>query len=209
MKLYSYTNSCGDTYYLHVVRLGKGRTVHVMRKRPDGALPALPEGYEVRENIRGQVSVRRRRPRAFTEAEEGLLCVQMKRLRPFAYRLDFAGRAATVYASAQDRKCFSGSLDAEFANGFADALTKALAGRYSPELVAMFRARRKEKGAKCPRFYPLLRFVLEDKDKRLFAVERVCFTGDCEWLRIDVMPLWPAIQKYLPHLGRDSFFDLI
>ena len=209
MRPFSYTNACGDTYYLHVVRLGSGRTMHVMRKTPDGAMPDLPEGYEVRENVYGQVSVRRRRGKLFTQAEEHLLSGQLKRLRPFAYRLDIEGRTATIYASAMDRKCFAESLDAEFANGFADALTKTLAGRYSPELVAMFRARRQEKGARRPRFYPLLRLVIEDKNERLFAVERVCFTGDSAWLRLDVLPLSAAMMKYLPHLGRDSFFDLI
>ena len=209
MRPFSYTNACGDTYYLHAVRLRNGRTVHVMRKTPNGALPVLPEGYEVRENVYGQVSVRRRRPKLLTEAEEHLLFSQLKRLRPFAYRLDIEGRTATIYASARDRKCFVESLDAEFANGFADALTKTLAGKYSPELVAMFRARRQEKGARRPRFYPLLRFVIEDKTERLFAVERVCFTGDSAWLRLDVLPLSAAMMKYLPHLGRDSFFDLI
>lgn len=209
MKLFAYTNVCGDTYHLHAVRLRGGRVAHVMRKTPDGALPTLPEGYEIRENACGQVSVRRRRKKMFTDAEERLLAGQLKRLRPFAYRLDMEGRTATIYASAMDRKCFAESLDADFANGFADALTKTLAGRYSPELVAMFRARRQEKGARRPRFYPLLRFVIEDRKQRLFAVERVCFTGDSDWLRLDVLPLSVAMFKYLPHLGRDSFFDLI
>lgn len=209
MSPYSYTSSYGDTYYVHIVRLGKGRTRHVMRKQSDGALPALPAGYEVRENVQGQVTIRHSRPRLVTEDEQELLSSQLQRLRPSGYRLDVVGRAATVYASAQDHKCFTESLDAEFANGFADALTKTLAGRYPPDLVAMFRARRKEEGAKRPRFYPLLRFVIQDTEQRLFAVERVCFTGDSAWLRLDVLPLSAAMMKYLPHLGRDSFFDLM
>jgi hypothetical protein len=202
-------NCHGETYYLHALRRREGHVTHVMRKRAEGALSALPEGYEIRENVHGQVSVRRARPRSFTEAESHLLGSQVERLRPFAYKLDIDDRAATVYASALDRKCFTESLDAEFANGFADALTKALAGRYSPDLVAMFRARRKEESPKRPRFYPLLRFVIKDNDRRLFAVERVCFTGDSAWVQLDVLPLTAAMLKYLPHLGRDSFFDLI
>lgn len=73
----------------------------------------------------------------------------------------------------------------------------------------MFRARRKRQGDKRPRFYPLLRFVLTDRRQRLFAVERVCFTGEASWIRLEVLPLSVAVMKYLPHLGRDSFFDLI
>lgn len=209
MRPFAYTNADGDTYYLHVLRRGRGHTRYVMRKRAAGAAAVLPEGYEIRENVHGQVSVRRTRRRYFTEAEEGLLTSQLKRLRPLAYRLDIDGRTATVYASALDRKCFSESLDAEFANGFADALTKTLEGRYSPDLIALFRARRKDKDAKRARFYPLLRFVLVDGDVRRFAVERVCFTGDQAWMRLEVLPLTAAMMRYLPHLGKDSFFDLM
>jgi len=209
MEPFSYTNKYGQTYYLHRVRGASGRTSRVMRTCANGAACSLPDGYEVRENVHGQVSVRRERARQFTELEEHLLRSAMERFRPFAYALDVEGTAATVYASAEDRKCFLESLDAEFADGFADALTKALAKRYSPELVNMFRARRKERNARRPRYYPLLRFVVTDKRQRRFAVERVCFSGESSWIRLEVLPLPAAVMKYLPHLGRDSFFDLV
>lgn len=209
MESFSYTNKHGQTHYLHVMRGAEGRTSYVMRTRPPGAATDLPKGFEVRENVHGRVSVRRRRTRQFSKLEEQLLRRALERYRPFAYELDIEGPAATVYASAEDRKCFLESLDAEFAEGFAEALTKALAKRYSPELVEMFRARRKEQNAKRPRYYPLLRFVIADKRDRLFAVERVCFSGESSWIRLEVLPLSAALMKYLPHLGRDSFFDLV
>ena len=209
MEPFSYTNKYGRTYYLHVVRRDKGPAVCAMRTHADGAESVMPEGYEVRENVHGHVSVWRERRRQFARLEEQLLYSALERLRPFAYAMDIEGAAATVYASAEDRKCFLESLDAEFADGFADALTKALAKRYSPELVEMFRARRKEQKAKRPRYYPLLRFVLADRRQRRFAVERVCFSGESTWIRLEVLPLSAAVMKYLPHLGRDSFFDLI
>lgn len=209
MKPFSYTNGCGDIYYLHALRAGGHRAAYIMRRRADGALSELPKGYEVRENVHGQVSVRRKRRRSFTEIEESLLAGQLRQLRPLGYRLDITGRTATVYASALDRKCFAESLDAEFADGFADALTKTLATRYSAELIALFRARQRDKGRRRPRFYPLLRLVVADTRKRLFAVERVCFTGDRAWMRLETMPLTAAVFKYLPHLGKDSFFNLI
>lgn len=209
MKPFTYTNRDGATYYLHVVRGIDGRTYHVMRKTLEGAVERLPNGMEIRENVHGQVTVRRGRLARFTPMEERLLRAAMENLRPFAYLLDIDGNAATVYASAEDRKCFLESLDAEFADGFAEALTKALTKRYSSELVEMFRARRKRQNAKRPRYYPLLRFVIEDKQERMFAVERVCFSGESSWIRLEVLPLSAAVMKYLPHLGRDSFFDLI
>lgn len=209
MEPFSYTNKHGATDYLHSVRGTDGRTYHVMRTSDNGAVSRLPQGFEVRETVHGHVAVRRVRPKQITPLEERLLHTSMENLRPFAYLLDVDGKSATVYASAKDRKCFQESLDAEFADGFADALDKALAKRYSPELVDMFRARRKEKNAKRPQYYPLLRFVLTDKRERRFAVERVCFSGESSWIRLEILPLSAAVMKYLPHLGRDSFFDLI
>ena len=209
MKRFTYTDRDGQTYYPHAVRRTDGREIYVMRKQRAGALKSLPDTHEVRESIHGGVSVRRKRPRLISTAEERLLRGALAQSRPLAYELDIEGRSATVYASSLDRKCFAESLDAEFADGFADALTKTLAKRYPPELVAMFRARQREQDAKRPRFYPLLRFVLADRTKRLFAVERVCFTGESSWIRLEVLPLSAAAMKYLPHLGRDSFFDLI
>lgn len=209
MEPFSYTNKYGRTYYVHALRSADGHTRHTMRTERDGALAELPAGLEVRENVHGQVSVRRKRPRHFSKLEKQLLESAMDQFRPFAYVLDIEGKAATVYASAEDRKCFLESLDAEFAEGFAEALNKALAKRYSPELVDMFRARRKEENAKRPRFYPLLRFVMVDKKQRRCAVERVAFSGENSWIRLEVLSLPAALTKYLPHLGRQSFFDLI
>lgn len=149
------------------------------------------------------------RPKKITPLEEKLLQTTMEKMRPFAYLLDIDGKMATIYASAEDRKSFQESLDAEFAEGFADALNKTLSKRYSPELVNMFRARQKERNTRRSRYYPLLRFVLVDKHQRYFSVERVCFSGESNWIRIEVLPFSAAVMKYLPHLGRDSFFDLM
>jgi hypothetical protein len=56
-----------------------------------------------------------------------------------------------------------------------------------------------------------MRFQLVDKDQRLFAVERMTYRGEGGWHSL----LWhgealPELaRKYLPHLGRDSFFELV
>ena len=87
-----------------------------MRPTAQGAAELLPEGYEVRENVHGQVSVRRKRARHFSSLEDRLLHTALKNLRP---------------------------------------------------------------------------------------------SGDSSWIRLETLPLSAAAMKYLPHLGRDSFFDLI
>lgn len=58
MAAFSYTNSKGQTYYLHTkkvtLRGGKVQPIYYFAKdeRPADALEALPEGYEITENPR-------------------------------------------------------------------------------------------------------------------------------------------------------------
>ncbi len=206
---YCYTNRHGDGWYIHRRKQTSGRARFVMRMAKVGALRVVPEGYEIRENVHGKVSVRRHRTQQWTVFEAQLLRSALAHQRPVAYALDVDGATATVYASADDHKCFMQSLDAEFADGFADALDETLRSRFPPELVQMFRAQRCRPATGRPRYFPLLRFVIIDTRQRRFAVERVCFTGDRSWMRLDVMALSAAVLKYIPHLGRDSFFSLM
>ena len=176
-----------------------------------GVLERLPADFEVRENTNGQVSVRRRRIAQITPAEAQLALNTISRLRPNGYRVHIGDRCITILASAQDHKSFSSSVDAEFADGFAAALEEMFARRYGPQLAAMFRAKRLAHAglAKNPRFYPLLRFQLADKMRRIFWVARIYFSGDQDWLQLEKLSLPAALMKYAPHLGRDSFFDLL
>ena len=55
---YSYTNSKGQTYYLHgrttTLRGGNERTLYFFAKEEkDGTLDKVPEGYEVSETANG------------------------------------------------------------------------------------------------------------------------------------------------------------
>jgi hypothetical protein len=58
MAAFSYTNSKGQTYYLHTklvtLRGGKQQPIYFFAKeeRPADAVPALPDGYIVVENPR-------------------------------------------------------------------------------------------------------------------------------------------------------------
>jgi hypothetical protein len=209
MKPFSFTNSRGRTYYLHKKRRRDGRLIYVLGTSATNALSALPASLEVRENVNGRVSIRRHCARQITESEAEMLHLALARLRPFAYRVDVDGRAATIYASAADRHCFSESIEADFAEGFSQALKTLLTKRYAPELIQMFRDRRQKPRGGQGRYYPVMRFVLSDKRQRLFSVERVCFTGESSWIRLEMLPLSAALMKYLPHLGKNSFFDLL
>lgn len=55
---FSYTNSKGNTYYLHkrdtTLRNGRTQTIYFFAKEPkEGTLDKVPEGYEVSESRNG------------------------------------------------------------------------------------------------------------------------------------------------------------
>ena len=59
-------------------------------------------------------------------------------------------------------------------------------------------------------YVPVMRFVLQDKAKRVFRPERYCFRGNVEdWISIaQPAQLDKLTAKFLKHLGRDSIYEL-
>ena len=60
------SNREGVVCYLHRAAGRGGKVRYTLKRSPNGALPELPHGYEVVENVNGQASVRRTRPRLIT-----------------------------------------------------------------------------------------------------------------------------------------------
>ena len=56
-----------------------------------------------------------------------------------------------------------------------------------------------------------MRFVLRDRETALFAVQRWVFCGSIDnWsYDLDQGSLETLLAKYVPHLGKESFFDLM
>jgi hypothetical protein len=206
----THVNQHGERYFL-CARSAANRARYVMTKDATGALTAMPAGYEIRENVNGHVSVGRIVKNDISTFEIQSVRAALARIRPHGYRAHSQGRSITVHASPQDARNFSESLDAEFADGFASAVEEVLTRKYGRELMDLFRAKRQERAGNRdqPRYYPLLRFQLTSATMRHFRVQRVCFTGVSDWLTLEIAPLSSAVMKYIPHLGRDSFFDLL
>ena len=60
-------------------------------------------------------------------------------------------------------------------------------------------------------YSPMMRFVLDDEEKRTFTVERRCFrAGLGDWLPLSYSHnLAKLVKKYCRHLGKESFFELV
>ncbi len=60
--------------------------------------------------------------------------------------------------------------------------------------------------------HPCLKFTLCDDDKRLFAASRWCYLGSIDdWFPLfdGLKPLSELAKNYCPHIGEESFFELM
>ncbi len=60
------------------------------------------------------------------------------------------------------------------------------------------------------RYTPVFRFTLVDPVEREYLAERMCYRSWVDgWLSLnDVGTLRELSRRYLPHLGRESFYEL-
>ncbi len=60
-------------------------------------------------------------------------------------------------------------------------------------------------------YMAVLRFTLVDPETREYVTERYCFRGSVDdWIHISGPgALAPQCRKFIPHIGRESFYDLI
>jgi hypothetical protein len=154
----------------------------------EGAVNEIPDGYDVQENVNGQVSLAKARPRSIFGAEEKAVRSRLEELSLGVYRAEVKGDAVVVHEPQR-------SLD-------------LLLG---PSPQSPFASReRLEEWARGGNYGPVLRFVLDDPGSRTFHVERMTYRGDGGWS-------WPLgsgkikklAKQYVSHLGKESFFDLL
>lgn len=187
-----HTNRKGDCYTLFEGRAKTGKPKYFVSRKPSASgepIGQIPEGYEIYENPNAGVSVRRIQPRVITDEEETLI----KRLVGENKHLQFSKveieRKRLVIYTAE--------------SNLSELTARFIAVRRTPEEIHATEYRHA-----C--FTAMLRFTLEDKDERLFLAERYCFRGSVDdWIYLDgPSPLNELANKFIPHLGRESFFHL-
>jgi hypothetical protein len=183
-----HTSRRGKTYYLHTKATKKGNTKHYFSLKPDGELvDAIPDGFEIYENVNGQVFLRRT-PKQIIQPEELALVESALRRHGAAwqYRAEIKKNAIVVYECATD----IGRIDAIMRHA-----GKAMSDAEKLEFA---------------QYLAVMRFVLEEKRVRHFTTERFCFKGSIDnWVYVGgPADLEDQVDKYIRHLGQDSFYDL-
>jgi hypothetical protein len=59
-------------------------------------------------------------------------------------------------------------------------------------------------------YSPVLQFILEDEERRMFVVQRYCYRGSIDdWIYVGGRgKLKRLVQQYVKHLDKESFYEL-
>ena len=180
----------GRTYHLRssLTKTGKPRYWFSMKGEGEPA-ESIPDGFEVYEKPDARVYLRKI-PRRLIAAEE----------------VEVVERGLKRHAPGQS--CL---VDVEVEHLVVHHADREEAMRALWELSGR---NAREVPSELLQYVPVLRFTLIDEDSRAFRAQRWCFRGSVDgwidlWSAGGRGPLPDLVAKLAPHLGRESFFDLI
>jgi hypothetical protein len=185
-----YINRRGKKYYLHAGKTKKGNDRFWFSTKDSGELAErIPEGYEIYENPNARVFLRKIQPMEIRDDEIALLDAELKaHAQPTDYMIDSRGKVVTIFWSDQSE------VQTKLLNSFLRLSTMH-------EILEKY-----------AHFTPVFRFTLVNPLERLFIAERFCFRGSIDgWMGLGSGgpdPLRTLVQKYVRHLGEDSFYEL-
>ena len=188
----THINAKGKTYYLHQGTTKTGKSKYHFSMQSEGTLAeTIPVGFEIYENPNAQVFLRRIPPKIITEEERQIVEDGMRKYAEVRdYKIDVKGNAIVVYTADQDIETLAGL----FQGIYPDPTT-------NPQLLTLLRNE--------IHYSPMLQFLLEDEQRRLFTAQRYCFRGAIDdWIDIGYGPLTQLVKQYVKHLGQESYFDL-
>lgn len=180
-----HTNRKGEVYYLYDNGLTKaGSKKYTFSKNNASDKPpveSIPEGYHIYESPNGQVFLRKNSSVFITEIEAKLAKNKAKKiLSRISHIVDISKNIISIYTA-----------DTEF--------------------TAFQREKYSEYRLKNRHYSTDVRFKLSKKSGRSYQTERFCYRGSVnDWIEIgDKGPLSDLLEKYLPHVGKESIFELI
>jgi hypothetical protein len=183
----THVNRKRDTYYLHVGTTRAGNPRYWFSRSTEGDLAeAIPEGYEVYENPDAQVFLRKVVPQLVTPFEVAVVKRGLERYAPGQHCIvDVQGEHIVVYHAERSRLEFEGF----------DFGLRELPVSYG-------------------NYMKVVRFTLADETDRTFRVQRWCFRGSIDrwidlWASGGGGKLSDLVQKFCPHIGQESFFELM
>jgi hypothetical protein len=191
----TYTNRKGITYMLcqGVTKTGKPRYTFVRDPKGKRAVEKVPKGWEISESVNGIVSLVRERVQKLLRGEIAAVEEAVHR-HPKArnYRVNVRSDRIEIYESVGPD--VDGLLFDLKGFGFLPKAKEA-------DLRAVL-----ERSAQ---FTPVLRFILQDEEARVYRAERWCYSGSIDdWIFVTTGPVEHLARRMIPTLGTDAFFEL-
>ena len=168
-----------------------GKPKYHFSMQSEGTLAAsIPTGFEIYETPNAQVFLRRIPPKIITDEERQVVEDGMRKYASVQdYKIDVRGNAIEIHAAHQESETFR-----EMFTGFRPDLDQT-------QIAALV--------AHAVHYSPMMQFILEDTQRRLFTAQRYCFIGSIDdWIDIGHGPLATLVKRYVKHLGNESYFDL-
>jgi hypothetical protein len=191
----THTNRKGITYTLcqKATKTGKPRYTFVRDPKGKRVVEKVPKGWEISESVNGIVSLARERVQKLLPGEIAAVEEAVHR-HPKAhnYRVNVRSDQIEVHESVGP------DVDGLLSDlkGFGFLLNDKEAG-----LRAVLE--------RSTQFTPVLRFILEDEETRVYRAERWCYSGSIDgWLFITTGPVEQLARRMIPTLGTDEFFEL-
>ena len=187
-----HTNRKGQTYYLHVIRdQSEGSSYHFSLDSSGDLATAVPKDHEIYEHPNGQVYCRRKQKEVINIEEVAMIATGIQVHSDLdSVIIDVQNNNIIVYTPNPSIDDLAESFFSTTSSGNGD---------------------RRQEHSRYHDFDPVLRFVLTDKESRLFAVQRYYYRGSIyDWINLSASSakLAELAREYLPHLGKDSFYDL-
>jgi len=195
----TYTNRKGRKYYLCKVITKTGKPRYFFAREPKGELvDEIPPGYEISESVNGIVSLVKVRPKSVTEKDvEVVKKVLSEHPQARRYRIWVKPKEIIVYERV-------GPDYREIIEKIAPHLGLVVI----PEEIIR---RMEEENEKHAQYTPVMKFVVDDEERRLFHAERMCYLGGIDdWIVIESgRSIEYLAEKLIPTLGTDEFFMLV
>ena len=189
---FTHKSRTGKTYHLHTGPKRGGGTQYFLSTKSSGTLAQnLPDGFEVYESVNGQVYLRRQQPQLIRNDELQCLTERLAKPQPgHRYKVEVRGITLIIHESARDV-----GEDLRWLGRFPFSR--------SPQDL-------EEINERLAHYQPVMRFVLVDAERRLFAPERFCFRGSVDdWISIGFPnTIQNLAGKFVRHLGKDSMYEL-
>ncbi|MAT40801.1 MAG: hypothetical protein CL609_00555 [Anaerolineaceae bacterium] len=192
-ELITYTNRKGKTYYLCSTVTKTGKQRYIFEVEPKGEpVEEVPEGYEIKENVNGQVSLAKIVPQIILPEERAYVEKAINQHpKKILYRVDVKKNEIVVYESSIS--------DVDF---LADMLA-GISGMSKGSVVSTIMENAS--------FFPMLKFTLIDKQERLFQTKRIDpHYPDDHWVEIAALDTIQRLTDWIiPIMDDDEFFEIL